>query len=262
MRLAFDTHIKEIDMSDQAAAEQLQRYYRIWTEKSAANDLSAMLDAIAMMKMSVDQLLEPHSFAKAALALVCYDTCVMIVQSGQDQRFSRKLEQCFCWIMEYADKALVDDPLEFRAQFIKTVVASDDFAANNTGIGDLVANAKRERNSFMKGFSFGKNAVTSLTSRRSYQAELDKLLHVYTEGFATYYKSFDEFLECSAKLLLFADFAEQQRVGDPKKVLQAVLSVKLDDLEYPENAEPAQLLAMKAQVNDLVQMIRAKSMVS
>lgn len=245
-------------MSDQMVLDNLQRYFEAWQEALGARDLGGVLRSLMLMKGEVDKLAGSYASVKSTFAAASFDTISLIAELGKAEAMQQRFNQVYGWILEYADKALRDDPMDLRGQFLRAQLASMDLDASPSGFGDVIKGSRQAGNSFMRGFRFGEGVVSVIATKKRYREELFKLVRAYRYTFNKYYKPFYDFIEFSNILLAFEEFSERQNVGDRQEILEAILSVELGDLIYPDGVTQDELNKMKIDVNEIVQLARVK----
>jgi tetratricopeptide (TPR) repeat protein len=170
-----------------------------WEIAAKEQNMSAYNNAISLMLLAIKKSPEPIARIHAYLARAYYEAADCQLQ--QPGRHSEK--QFFQLInnaLRYADSALKIDPLEFRAQLVKTFLST-----RKLGIG--------------------------LFFRR----ELNRLKEIYDRAFSEYYVDASEYCQFTKDLLNIADYCiNDNKKAIAKDIFTSILNVNLDDLDYDD----------------------------
>lgn len=207
----------------------------IWldAESNTSNplaQLAAYRNALALMQAVIKASPEPLPRVWALMSMIYYDCAAATLQTGsrnaakENKDFGQKS-------IEAAKKALSLDPLEFRAQFILTVIASDLIMELTSGVGQAISGGA------VGLLSFGSAKLQVKNSRDKFAAEATALAKIATQYFNEYQVPASEYLYIVSQLKLIADFCIQNNFQPQARLqLQAILAadetdILFDDLE-------------------------------
>lgn len=234
-----------------------------WRKASENQDLNAYNNAASYFLLGIKKAREPMPRAHALLAMAYYETASCWAQTGR--RDSEKQAEKFSKLAnEQVSIALQHEPLEYRAQLVKTWIAGDNVRYMQGGISNLIPRSRGLVDAiFETGFraaGAGIAATRVEASKAKFRSELTSLLSIYKKIFSEYKIDAPEFVFFSDNLISIADFCVNNKLFDVQQIYSSILNVSPDnDLSY-EDLDEGEVEEVKQEVVRVRALAEGRSM--
>jgi tetratricopeptide (TPR) repeat protein len=208
-----------------------------WEVATEQQSMNAFNNAISLMLLAIKKSPEPFARMYAFLSMAYYEAG--ICQAQQPGRNSEKqAKQLIDNAISYANSALEIEPLEFRAQLVKTYIASDKLLYLQGGVSNLIPRAGISAAGVLE--FFGRAASTGVAagkvgaSQIKFKGEVKHLQEIYDQVFSEYFMDATEFCYFTEQLLNIADYCTNNKLAGAKEIFTSIVNVNPDDLKYDD----------------------------
>lgn len=214
----------------------LESAMREWDVASEQDSIPAYKNAEGMFLLALKKAGKPIPRIHSFLAMLYYELAICYSKK-QERNSAKYANEAVKLATKYADTALQNEPLEFRAQLIKTYIAGDNVLFLNGGVSNLVPESSGVSAIFeIAGRAIGTGAAAAQVSvsKSNFKKELERLFAIYNELAVNYVMPATEFFFFANKLLGIADFCSENRLFGPKEIYTIVANVNIDELDFDD----------------------------
>lgn len=208
-----------------------------WQTASDRQNLGAYNNAVSFMLIAIKKAGQVVPRFHSLLAMMYYEMAACQAQAG-GRNADKLANQSLASAQQQATIALQNNPLEFRAQLVKTWIAGDNVLFMKGGASNLLPTSRGFAEAL--GETFGRAIGTSIaaaqsqTSKSNFKKELTKLLDIFNTWFGDYYVDATEFVFAATNLMNLADVCSEDKLFEAGKIYAGIANVNLDDLKYDD----------------------------
>lgn len=209
----------------------LENAMQEWDVAQEKNDISSFKNAAGLFLLGIKKAGKPLPRIYSFLAMLYYDLSMCYAEKQNASNMKEATNSA----IKYSDVALQHEPLEFRAQLIKTYIAADNLKYFTGGLSSLIPESRGVSAIFeVAGRAIGTGVAASRVSmsKSNFRKELEHLISIYSEFSEKYVMPATEFLFFANKLLLIAEFCAENNLFGAKEIYTGVSNVNLDELDY------------------------------
>lgn len=208
-----------------------------WTIASEHQNMNSFNNAISFMLLAIKKSPEPYPKMHSFMSMIFYEAA--ICQAQQNIRDAgKKSNQLVNKAISHANTALQLNEWAFRAQLVKTFVASDNILYMTGGASNLIPRHGVSGKGFVE--FLGRAASTSVAAGRvgvsqaKFKGEVKRMLEIYDHEFAEYYVDATDFCFYTEQLMLIADFCSNNKISGAVDIYTSIMNVDLSDLKYDD----------------------------
>jgi hypothetical protein len=208
-----------------------------WDIATEHQNINSYNNAVSFMLLAIKKAPEPFPKMHSFLAMIFYEAAICQAQQS-DRHAEKKSKQLVDSAIAQANTALQLSPREFRAQLVKTFVASDNILYLTGGASNLIPRHGISGKGFVE--FLGRAASTSVAAGRvgvsqaKFKGEVKSILEIYNQEFSEYYIDATDFCYYTDQLMLIADFDNNNKLGGARDIYQSIMNVELGDLKYDD----------------------------
>lgn len=214
----------------------LENAMREWDVAGEQDSIPAYKNAEGLFLLALKKAGKPIPRIHSFLSMLYYELAICYSKK-QGRNSARYANEAVKSATKYADTALQNEPLEFRAQLIKTYIAGDNVLFLNGGVSNLVPESRGVSAIFeIAGRAIGTGAAAAQVSvsKSNFKKELERLLAIYNEFAANYVMPAAEFFFFANRLLGIAEFCSENRLFGPKEIYTIVANINIDELDFDD----------------------------
>jgi hypothetical protein len=205
-----------------------------WDVANEKDSISSYKNAEGLFLLGLKKLDKPIPRIYSFLSMLYYDMALCYARK-QNEREQKAANESINSATKYANLALQHEPLEFRAQLIKTYIASDNILYLSGGMSNIIPQSKDVVTAIFEGVGRAINTGAAMAqvsmSKSAFKQELEKLLVIYTELSKEYILSVTEFFFFANKLLGIADFCSENKLFGAKEIYTLICNVDINELD-------------------------------
>jgi hypothetical protein len=215
----------------------LENAIREWDFASEQNSIPAYKNAKGLFLLALKKAGKPIPRIHSFLAMLYYDLAICYSKK-QDRNSARYANEAIKSATKYADTALQNEPLEFRAQFIKTCIVGDNILFLNAKTLNSALESRGVMGNFFevvgRVIGIGAGAAQVSVSKSNFKKELERLLAIYDEFSANYVMPASEVFFFANKLLGIAEFCSENRLFGPKEIYTIIANINVEELDFDD----------------------------